>query len=245
MLTGTLQPPLPKIVPPETWQMATPQGMEEQQPITAKQCAAMIQEALQHRDAPAMGASFGALSGTISPTNNRVEVLAAEVRSSKLRTAWTERDILSSQMQVKRKIVCRNFPEWLTIGDIKLTVRHALTEAGLHMEGGHSFGSSPHRGWSEMMARSFSQLSPSSPCPTWLSGRRLCRPAVEFVLDMQKCRKSLSQRTSSRTHGKTGFQLPSQAKRRRVQSKAIRLAHRHQQPHLGHFHSPQRRSHSL
>ena len=86
--------------------MATPQGMDEEQPITAKQCAAMIQKALQQRVAPA-----GALSGAISSTNNRVEVLKAEVRSLKLRTAWTERDILSSQVeQAKRRIVCRNFP---------------------------------------------------------------------------------------------------------------------------------------
>ena len=137
MLTGTLPPPPSQVVPPETWQMTTPQGMDEEQPITAKQCAAMIQEALQQRAAPAMGASFGALSGAISYTNNRVEVLEAEVRSLKLRTAWAERDILSSQIeQAKRTIVCRNFPEWLTQGDRELTVTHALTEAGLHIEGG-------------------------------------------------------------------------------------------------------------
>ena len=87
MLTGTLQPPPAQVVPPETWQMTTPQGMEDEQQITAKQCAAMIQEALQQRAAPAMGASFGALSGAISSTNTRVEVLEAEVRSLKLRTA--------------------------------------------------------------------------------------------------------------------------------------------------------------
>ena len=55
MLTGTLQPPPAQVVPPETWQMTTPQGMEDEQPITAKQCAAMIQEALQQRVAPDTG----------------------------------------------------------------------------------------------------------------------------------------------------------------------------------------------
>ena len=32
--------------------------------------------------------------------------------------------------------MCRNFPEWLTADDRELTVNHALTEAGLHIEGG-------------------------------------------------------------------------------------------------------------
>ena len=137
MLTGTLQPPPAQVVPPETWQMTTPQGMEDEQPITAKQCAAMIQEALQQRVAPAMGASFGTLSGAISSTNTRMGVLEAEVRSLMLRTAWNERDILSLQIeQAKRTIVCRNFPEWLAADDKELTVKHALTEAGLHIEGG-------------------------------------------------------------------------------------------------------------
>ena len=86
MLTGTLQPPPAQVVPPETRQMATPQGMEDEQPITAKECAAMIQEALQQRVAPAIGASFGALSGAISSTNNRVEVLEAEVQRHPLLT---------------------------------------------------------------------------------------------------------------------------------------------------------------
>ena len=116
--------------------------MDEEQPITAKQCAAMIQEALQQGVAPATGASFVALAGAVSSTNTSVEVLEAEVRSLKLRTAWAERDVLSSQIeQAKRTIVCRNFPEWLTAGDRELTVKraltvkHALTEAGLHIEG--------------------------------------------------------------------------------------------------------------
>ena len=70
MLIGTLQPPPVQVVPLETWQMTTPHGMEDEQPITAKHCAAMIQEALQQRVAPAMGTSFGALSGAISSTNS-------------------------------------------------------------------------------------------------------------------------------------------------------------------------------
>ena len=70
MLTGTLQPPPAQAVPP----------MEDEQPITAKQ------EAMEQRVAPAMGASFGALSGAISSTNNRVEVLGGE--SSKFEATY-------------------------------------------------------------------------------------------------------------------------------------------------------------
>ena len=52
----------------------------------------MVQEALQNRVAPAMGAAFGALAAEIGSTNLRVDSLEAEVRALKLRTAWTERD---------------------------------------------------------------------------------------------------------------------------------------------------------
>ena len=95
----------------------------------------------------------------------------------------------------------QKFPEWLTQEDRELTMRHALTEAGLHTEGGPQLGSSPHRGWSVMMARRSSLQSPSSQCPTCLSGRRPCRSAVEFDLDMQKRRRSLSLKMSRRTLG--------------------------------------------
>ena len=83
MLTGTLPPPPSQVVPPETWEMTTPQGMDEERPIPAKQCAAMLQEALQQKVAPAMGASFGALAGAISSTEKRADVLEAEIRSLK------------------------------------------------------------------------------------------------------------------------------------------------------------------
>ena len=105
MLTGTLQPQ---------------HKLDEEQPITAKQCAAMMQEALQQRVAPAMGASFGALAGV----------------SHQPIPGWTcwrqklaERDILSSQIEQAKRTIVR-----------QLTVKHALTEAGLHIEGGPQLG---------------------------------------------------------------------------------------------------------
>ena len=190
MLTGTLQPPPAQVVPPETWQVTTPQGMEDEQPITAKQCAAMIQEALQQRVAPAMGASFRTLSGAVSSTNTRVEVLEAEARSLKLRTAWAERDILSSQIeQAKRTVVCRYFPD----GSQEITEssqsRRLSQKLVFTSKVVHSFGGSPHRSWSVMMASSSSQQFPFSQCPTWLSGRRSGRPAIEFDLDIEPRKK--------------------------------------------------------
>ena len=236
MLTGTLQPPPSQVVPPETWQMTTPQGMDEEQPITAKQCAAMTQEALQQRVARAMRASFGALSGAISSTNNRVEVLEAEVRSLNFRKAWTERDILCSQIeQAKRTIMCRNFPQWLLQGDRELTVRHALTEAGLHIEDGPQLWELTTQRMVGDDGKEFSLQSPSSQSPTSAN-----RAAIESDLDVQKSRRSQRLKLKRRAHGVIGLQEPSQAGRKRAQSRATRLAHRHRLLHLGHFHSPHR-----
>ena len=82
-------------------------------------------------------AAFGALAPEIGSTNARVDVLEAEVRALKLRAAWTQRDILSSQVeQATRAIVCRNFPDWLTNQDGQVTIKHALTHASLQIEGG-------------------------------------------------------------------------------------------------------------
>ena len=105
--------------------------------------------------------------------------------------------------------MCRNFPEWLTAGDI-----YALTEVSTSKVV-HSFGNSPPRSWSVMMASSSSQQSPSSQCPTWLSGRRRCRPAIQFDFDMQSPAKSLPPRMRRNNPGKTGLQVPSQARIRR------------------------------
>ena len=128
------------MVPPETWEMTIPEGLDSERPITAQQRAARIQEALQQKVAPATGASFGALAVAVSSTDKRLDVLQAETRNLKFRAAWTEKAILSSQIeQAKRTIVCRIFPEWLTLVDRELTVKHAFTQVGLRIEVGPHF----------------------------------------------------------------------------------------------------------
>ena len=44
---------------------------------------------LQNKVAPAMGAAFGALAAEVAWTNSKVQDLEPEVRTLKLRTAWT------------------------------------------------------------------------------------------------------------------------------------------------------------
>ena len=124
------------LVAAESWLFSPPPNTDPERAITVRECAEMVQQALQNRVAAAMGAAFGALAADGS-ANLRVETLEAEVRSLKLRTAWTERDILTSQVeQAKRTIVCCNFPRRLSIQDGEVSIEHALTEAGLHIERG-------------------------------------------------------------------------------------------------------------
>ena len=125
------------IVAAESWVLEPPSNVDLDGPIAVRECAAMVQEALQNKVAPAMGASLGALAAEIGSTNLRVDNLEAEVRVLKLHIAWTERNLLSSQVeQAKRAIVCRNFPEWSSSQDKEATIKYAFTEAGLHIEGG-------------------------------------------------------------------------------------------------------------
>ena len=78
------------------------------------------------------GPAFGALAPEIGSTNARVDVLEAEVRALKLRAAWTQRCILSSQVEQATRAI----PDWLTNQDGQVTIKHALTHASLHIEGG-------------------------------------------------------------------------------------------------------------
>ena len=145
-----------------------------------------------------------------------------------------------------KTIVCRNFPEWLSADDRELTVKHALTEAGLHIEDGpQPWELTTQKLVGDDGKQFLSAVSILTRCPTWLFGRRRCRPAIEFDLDMQSPAKSLPLRIRRRTPGKTGLQVPSQAKPRRSLSKATRTIHRSLLLLLGPFHSPHSWSQSL
>ena len=111
----------------ESWVFEPPSNVDLDGPIAVRECAAMVQEALQNKVALA----------EIGSTNLRVDNLEAEVRVLKLHIAWTERDLLSSQVeQAKRTTVCRNFPERSSSQGREATIKYAFTEAGLHIEGG-------------------------------------------------------------------------------------------------------------
>ena len=132
---GNFTGPPQHLVVAESWLFSSPPNTDPDRAIAVRECAEMVQQALQNRVAPAMGAAFGALAADGS-ANLRVDTLEAEVRSLKRHTAWTQRDILTSQIeQAKRTIVCRNFPRWLSIQDGEVTIEQALTEAGLRIEG--------------------------------------------------------------------------------------------------------------
>ncbi|CAE7194797.1 unnamed protein product [Symbiodinium sp. CCMP2592] len=88
---------------PQDWEVQLPQGAASSQPVSREECAAMITEALQQKVGP--------------------------VRMLKIRTAWTEKDLMYSQIEAaKRTLVVRNFPEWATADDRELTVAEALKE---------------------------------------------------------------------------------------------------------------------
>ena len=62
----------------------------------------------------------------------KINTLEHEVRMLKIRTAWTEKDLMYSQIEAaKRTLVVRNFPEWATAADRELTVAEALKENNL------------------------------------------------------------------------------------------------------------------
>ncbi|CAE7668668.1 unnamed protein product [Symbiodinium sp. CCMP2592] len=94
---------------PQDWEVQLPQGAASSQPVSREECAAMITEALQQK----------------------INTLEHEVRMLKIRTAWTEKDLMYSQIEAaKRTLVVRNFPDWATAADRELTVAEALKENG-------------------------------------------------------------------------------------------------------------------
>ena len=85
---------------------------------------------------PALQAAFSQVGNELISHAVKINTLEHEVRMLKIRTAWTEKDLMYSQIEAaKRTLVVRNFPEWATAEDRELTVAEALKENNLgHLE---------------------------------------------------------------------------------------------------------------
>ncbi|CAE7249321.1 unnamed protein product [Symbiodinium sp. CCMP2592] len=117
---------------PEDWEVQLPQGSASSQPVSREECAAMITEALQQKVGPALQAAFSQVGAELVNHSTKINTLEHEVRMLKIRAAWTEQDLMYSQIEeAKRTLVVRNFPEWATAADRELTVAEALKENGL------------------------------------------------------------------------------------------------------------------
>ena len=121
--------------------VARPQGLgiseaTGSQTVTREECAAMITAAMQTRVGPALQAAFSQVGSELVSHALKINTLEHEVRRLKIRTAWTEKDLMYSQIEAaKRTLVVRNFPEWATAEDRELTVAEALKENNLgHLE---------------------------------------------------------------------------------------------------------------
>ena len=89
-------------------------------------------EALQPKVGPALQASFSQVGAELVNHAVKINTLEHEVRMLKIRTAWTEKDLMYSQIEAaKRTLVVRNFPEWATAADRELTAAEALKENNL------------------------------------------------------------------------------------------------------------------
>ena len=96
----------------------------------------MITAAIKTRVGPALQAAFSHVGNELISHAVKINTLEHEVRMLKIRTAWTEKDLMYSQIKAaKRTLVVRNFPEWATAEDRELTVAEALKENNLgHLE---------------------------------------------------------------------------------------------------------------
>ena len=105
----------------------------EDELVSQKQCAEMIQKALNDKVAPILHATVGTVVQTCAELTDRVQKVEEEVKTMKIRCAWIEKDMLQSQVEVaKRTILARNWPEWMTADDRALTIHSALHEADLN-----------------------------------------------------------------------------------------------------------------
>ena len=139
MLTGDGPSVLSTSAPvarPQDWEFPVPPGASGSQTVTREECAAMITAAMQTRVGPALQAAFSQVGNKLISHAVKIHTLEHEVRMLKIRTAWTEKDLMYSQIEAaKRTLVVRNFPEWATAEDRELTVAEALKENNLgHLE---------------------------------------------------------------------------------------------------------------
>eukprot|EP00439_Symbiodinium_sp_Y106_P012520 s1435_g1.t2 len=118
----------------------TPAGLGDQDPsrrrklltVSREECAAMITEVLQQKVGRALQAAFSQVGAELVNHAVKINTLEHEVRMLKIRTAWTEKDLMYSQIEAaKRTLVVRNFPEWATAADRELTVAEAVKENNL------------------------------------------------------------------------------------------------------------------
>ena len=118
---------------PQDWEIRIFQGdASSSQPVSREECAAMITEALQQKVGPALQAAFSQVGAELVNRAVKINTLEHEVRVLKIRTAWTEKDLMYSQIEAaKRTLVVRNFLEWATAADRELTVAEALMENNL------------------------------------------------------------------------------------------------------------------
>ena len=117
----------------QDWEIRVPQGTAgSSQRVSREECAAMITEALQTKVGPALQAAFSQVGAELVNHAVKINTLEHEVRMLKIRTAWTEKDLMYSQIEAaKCTLVVRNFPEWATAADRELTVAEALKENNL------------------------------------------------------------------------------------------------------------------
>ncbi|CAE7403921.1 unnamed protein product [Symbiodinium sp. CCMP2592] len=109
-----------------------PQGSASSQPVSREECPAMIREVLQTKVGPALQAAFSQVGAEL--VSHAVKIITHEhdVRMLKIRAAWTEKDLMYSQIEAAKKtLVVRNFPEWATAADRELTLAEAVKEHNL------------------------------------------------------------------------------------------------------------------
>ena len=115
----------------DEWQVAF-ESTDDQNLITEKKCAEMIQHAMHSKIAPVFTAAFNHMSSQHENLEQRFSQLEEEVKSMKIRCAWLEKDLLNSQIEVaKRTIIARNWPDWMTAEDRVLSIRQAIQDAQL------------------------------------------------------------------------------------------------------------------
>ncbi len=100
----------------------------KKRPLTGEEVGSLIQHALQHQVKPVMQQVYTQL-------DQRLAMTEREVATLKMRVAWTEKDLLQSQIQVaKRTAIFRSWPDHYTEQDRRLTIRKAFKAADVSSE---------------------------------------------------------------------------------------------------------------